>query len=66
MTVIGEQCRKERVFTSILLGVVSCTITLAIYPPEWRQSLFGGILTALAGILILMILLASLKPILGV
>jgi len=66
MTMIGEQCRKERAFTSMLLIVISCTITLAIYPPELRQSLLGGIFTALAGILILMILLAGLKPILGV
>lgn len=64
MTVIGERCRIERAFTSSLLIVFSCTIILAIYPPEWRQSLFGGIFTALAGILILMILLAVLKPIL--
>jgi MFS family permease len=61
MTVIGEQCRKERVFTSMVLIVISCAITLAIYPPGWRQSLFGGIFTALAGMLILMILLAGLK-----
>jgi hypothetical protein len=66
MTMIGERCRIERAFTSRLLIVISCTITLAIYPPEWRQSLLGGIFTALAGILILLILLAVLKPILGV